>query len=332
MEYKILPFGNIWNDGIFNVPALLTDKYLKMASEYQLKAILYILRHNGKAESKDLAKALGQTEKDIDNLLEFWIAEGILSSGQADLTPVKSENAPAEKESAPVMKKTKESLAPPRFSPKDIVALLRENDELRFLLSEAQRVLGRSISHAEQEMLINMVNYYGLKPEVVLMILEFYRGEKEKGKSIGISYVTAMAKNWAEEGIDSIACAEEKLRDIEKSDRLWSEIVALTGIKHRRPTEKQREMVKSWYADFDIAMISLACDIMKENIPEPKLAYMNSILKKWKKESVTSPAQVQAKQAEFEKQKTQKKDNKLKSKPSYDLEKIKKESMDNTDI
>lgn len=329
MEYRVLPFGAVWNGGIFNVPSMLVDKYLKLASEYQLKSLLYILRNNGQASSEDIAKALGQTVGDIDNLLEFWVEEGLLS---ADGKAVEVVQPVSEKKAEEHAHQVKETLSAPRLSPKDIVAVLRDDEKLRFLLTEAQKVLGRSISHAEQEMLINMVNYYGLKAEVVLMILEFYRCEKEKGRSIGISYVNAMAKNWADEGIDSIAEAEEKLKEIERSDRLWNEIIAVTGIRHRRPTVKQREMVNGWFEDFDITMISLAADIMKENTPEPKLTYMNSVLKKWKKDGITSPVQVKAQQEEFAKKKAEKKDNKLKSKPSYDLEKIKKDSMNNTDL
>lgn len=333
MDYRILPFGGIWNDGIFNVPALLVDKYLKMASEYQIKALLFVLRNSGQASSAQIAKALGQTAGDIDDLLEFWVEEGILSADGkvVEVAQPKAEPVAVKEE---VKIPVKEALSAPRLSPKDVVNVLREDEKIRFLLREAQTVLGRTISHAEQEMLINMVNYYGLKAEVVLMILEFYRAEKQRGKSIGIAYVNAMAKNWSEEGIDNIAAAEDKLKEIERSDRLWNEIVAITGIRHRRPTVKQREMVGEWFNDFDITMISLASDIMKENTSEPKLSYMNAILKKWKKSNINTPADVVAQQEEQAKQKAQKEksEGKLKSKPSYDLEKIKRDAMNNTDI
>lgn len=331
MNYRIMPFGEVWNGGIFNVPSSLVDKYLKMASEYQLKALLFILRNGGQSDSQSIAKALGQTAGDIDDLLEFWTEEGIISiDGQAVTAELKTEvkAAPAPEPPKPV----RETLSAPRLTPKDIVAFIRDDESIRFLLLQAEQVLGRSISHAEQEMLVNMVNYYGLKAEVILMILEFYRSEKERGKAIGISYVNTMAKNWSEEGINSIADAEQKLQDIARSDRLWNEIVAITGIRHRRPTSKQREMVDEWFKSFDTTMINLASDIMKENTSEPSLAYINKILKQWKKKSITSPAQVQAEQEAFNKSKEDKKSDKLKSKPSYDLEKIKRDAMDNTEI
>lgn len=327
MNYRIAPFGSVWSNGIFNVPNDLVDKYLKIASEYQLKALLLILRNGGQSSSAQIAKTLGQTVGDIDDLLELWIEEGVLSAdGQAPVIP----QQPAEQKSE--VKVVKETLSAPRLTPKDVVSAIRDSEDIAFLLNEAQVILGRTISHAEQEMLINMVNYYGLKVEVIMMILEFYRSEKEKGKSIGIAYVNTMAKNWADEGISSIADAEAKLQDIAKSDRLWNEIVAITGIRHRRPTVNQRNMVNEWFADFDITMITLAADIMKENIAEPKLSYMNTILKKWKKKDISTPAQVQAEQEEFAKSKTEKSSDRLQSKPTYDLDEYKKFAMDNTEI
>lgn len=327
MDYHIAPFGSVWSNGIFNVPNDLIDKYLKIASEYQLKALLLILRNGGQSSSAQIAKALGQTVGDIDDLLELWIEEGVLSAdGQAPVIP----QQPSEQKSE--VKVVKETLSAPRLTPKDVVSAIRDSEEIAFLLNEAQVILGRTISHAEQEMLINMVNYYGLKVEVIMMILEFYRSEKEKGKSIGIAYVNTMAKNWADEGIDSIGEAEAKLQDIAKSDRLWNEIVAITGIRHRRPTVNQRNMVNEWFADFDITMITLAADIMKENIAEPKLSYMNTILKKWKKKDISTPAQVQAEQEEFAKSKAEKGSDRLQSKPTYNLDEYKKFAMDNTEI
>lgn len=330
MDYRVMPFGEVWNSGIFNVPNSLVDKYLKMASEYQLKALLFILRNGGQSDSQAVAKALGQTTSDIDDLLEFWVEEGVISvDGQAVNVQPTTETKQSEIQKP---KPVRETLSAPRLTPKDIVAFIRDDESIRFLLLQSEQVLGRSISHAEQEMLVNMVNYYGLKAEVILMILEFYRSEKERGKAIGISYVNAMAKNWSEEGIDSIADAELKLQDIARSDRLWNEVVAITGIRHRRPTAKQREMVDEWFKNFDTAMVNLAADMMKENTSEPSLAYINKILKQWKKKGITSPAQVQAEQEAFNKSKEDKKSDRLKSKPSYDLEKIKRDAMDNTEI
>lgn len=95
--------------------------------------------------------------------------------------------------------------------------MCRDSEELTLTLRHAQEVMGKSLSHVEQELIVNMVTYYGLPCDIVLMILQFYKNEKESGKAIGTAYIAAMAKNWSEEGIVTLDDAEEKLHDIERT-------------------------------------------------------------------------------------------------------------------
>ena len=193
-------------------------------------------------------------------------------------------------------------------------------------------MLGRTISTAEQEMLVNMHIYYELPPEVILMLLGYYRGEKEKGRSINLAYINKMANSWSEDGVRTVADADEKLLYLSGTDKLWDKVIAMTGIRHRSPTARQRQMVADWGRDFSEDMLQLACDIMKENADKPSLKYMDSVLRRWKKEGLTTPAQVQEQQQSFTAAKAKKADGRLQGKPSYDLEQIKRDTMNNTDI
>ena len=74
-----------------------------------------------------------------------------------------------------------------------------------------------------------------------------------------------------------------------------------------------------------------AKNIMK-NADKPSLKYMDSVLRRWKKEGLTTPAQVQEQQQSFTAAKAKKADGRLQGKPSYDLEQIKRDTMNNTDI
>ncbi len=366
MEYNVIPFGNIWQDGIFNVPTTLVDKYIKLASEYQIKAILIILSNNGVSSAEFIAKKLGITVRDTEEIMEFWISEGILAvNGNAPATNIATKNTnepvetqaplqakketntkqilsePAKKEVATKEKTKKENksvkLTPPTLAPKDIVRAANENPEIAELLNEAQFVLGRTISHAENEMIVNLVNFYGLKTELILMILDYCRREKEKNKDkrIGTAYIIKIAENWMDEGIDSVSLAEEKLKSIEKSDKAWKEISEIAGIHHKSPTIKQRDMVNRWYNDFDLEMITIAIDKMKENTDSPKLTYVDSILKSWKKKGIKTPSDVAKESKDFSKNKDKKTNInqvKISRKPTYDLEQIKRDAMNNTEI
>lgn len=349
MNYRINPMGELWQGGTFCLPKNIVKNYIKLASEYQLKTILMIFANDGIGSSKSIAKTLGCTESDIDDFLEFWVEEGVLLNADDDTavvnmsetadivkTPIDSveKSAPAE---VPLSKaKVVEALPVPTLSPKDITAMGSSNPNLAMLLRTAEEVLCHMLSHAEKEMIVNMVTYYGLPEEVVLTILSYYKSEKDKGRAIGTAYISAMAKNWADEGITTLTAADEKLKELESSDKLWSEIIVLTGIRHRNPTIKQRDMIKTWVDNFDMQMISLACDIMKENTEKPTLNYVDKVLKNWHKKGLKTPADVDADNEKHHSKKEKRTTNTngiegLESKPTYDIDEIERRAIYNED-
>jgi len=343
MEYNITTAGAFWNGGIFNVPKNLADKYIKLASEYQLKALLIILSKNGTAAASEISKILGITADDVQDIMHFWITEGVVTfKGEAVHTVYAAEAQQPEAEQAvPAAeekpKKNVPGICAPRLSPKDIAKAAGENEEIAELLDEAQRALGRTISLAEQEMLVNLVLFYGMRAEIILMILGYCRAEADRGKKISTAYILKIAVNWMEEGIETIADAEEKLLAIEQSDKLWNEVTALAGIRHRKPTQKQREMITAWYRDFSFEMLSLAIDEMKNNTSAPSLPYADKILKNWKKAGIKTPADVARAKEEYAKARENTKPapkgtGKITSEPTYDLEQIKKDARNNTEI
>lgn len=324
MQYQVIPIGDLWSDGMIAVPKRIVTHYLKFASEYQIKAMLLILASNGRCESKEVAKALGCTQEDADDFLDFWVEEGLLSRDGEMI-----EKTVLEKTEEKPKKEKKAAVPVPTLSPKEIVSMCRESQELTAILRNAQEVLGKTLSHVEQELIINMVTYYGLPADVVLTILQYYKNEKAKGKAYGTSYIAAMAKNWSDEGIDTLEAADEKLRELETSDRLWKEIIALIGIRHKNPTVKQREMIKSWYEDFDMTMIAMACDIMKENTDKPTLKYINTVLKNWKKKGIFTVEDAVADEKEFSQKNKETKSEKIDK--TYDIDEIAKRAMFNDD-
>ena len=338
MTYSVPPVGSVWASGFFFVPVSICENLLKMSSEYQIKALLIVLSKNGTASLDEISKALGVTQSDAEEFMQFWVSEGVLiNSDAAAAPPPAKEQPPAaciQKPCEPAEKmRTKSSAASaPSLSPKDIVNLCRENDELQYLLKEAQSVLGRTISRAEQEMFINMSTFYGLPVSVILMIIQHYKAQKEKGRALGMSYIAKMAANWADEGITSISEAEEKLAALDKSDEIWKEIAALAGIRHKAPTAKMRAMTDSWVQDFSMEMIELACVQMKEHTEKASLSYVNSILKNWKKKGILTPEDYEKDCKKFEETAKNASSTKLKSTPTYDIEKIKSDAMNNTEI
>ena len=343
MEYQILPIGDLWKSGMFSVPQAVAEKYLKLASEYQLKALLIILSSAGISTDEEISKRLGITVSDVRSIMEFWQAEGVVCpSGEEALKPEKLQK-PAEaepkqeiKKPLPVKKEKQEiKISAPNLSPKDIACLAGENPEIAELLNEAQEAYGRTISPGEQEMIVNLVTFYGLGYGAVLMLLGYCRREREAGRAISAGYFYKIAERWLDEGITTVEEAEEKIRVLEQGGRLWQTIKERAQISKKAPTVSQMEMINQWKSDFSMEMIELAIDEMKENIDNPNLRYVDKILKNWKKAGIKTPAQYKKSLEEYKKKKEEAenaKSGKISRAPTYDLKDKRKKDLSNTDI
>ena len=328
MNYQIMPMGKVWESGMFSVPSLIAKSYIKLASEYQLKALLLILSVGGNSDSKQIAKTLGCTESDADDFLEFWVDEGVLIRNN-EITEAHTSKAEEKKEEKREEKKEKaEALPLPALNKQDIAQAIAENDGINALIQSAQEVFGGTISHSVQSAAVNMVQYYGLPWEIALTILQFYENERKKGKALGIAYVMAMAKNWSDEGITTLEAADEKLRYIENTNKLWKEILALGSIRYRNPTPKQRVMVKQWEEDFSFELISYACEIMCETAEKPSVNYLEGILKRWKKDGIKTIDEAKAnKEKHSNKNNESKKNNNYDIESTYDIDEISLKAM-----
>lgn len=334
MQYKVIPVGDMWQGGMFCVPNLIVQQYIKLASEYQLKALMIVLSNNGNGDPKDVAKILGCTESDACDFLDFWVQEGLLTHDGAGAPPTATPTSAPRKTKKEERKPAVESIPIPTLTPKDIVTMCREDSMLTDTLRSAQEVLGKTLSHAQQEMIINMITYYGLPGDVVLTILQYYVNEKKNGRALGTAYVTAMAKDWSEQGITTLDAADEKLRELELSDKLWTEIIAMAGMHYRNPTAKQRVMIRNWREDFSMEMIGIACDAMNENAANPSLKYVDGILKKWKKQGIKTPTDVENDNAQHKQRKESADSRSGDIDTTYDLDEIERRAMfdDNNDI
>lgn len=356
MDYHIDPAGRIWKEGMFFVPAALAEKYIKLASEYQIKALLYILSRNGVATSAEISKKLGITEGDAENMMDFWIEEGVLNCGEnsgnyvpsagissassyheptVQAYPQETEQEKPQTDAAPKKAKRAANVQAPVLSPSEIVAISADKPAVARLLNEAQTVYGRTITHSEQEMIVNLTEFYGMPPEVVMMLLAYCENLRTQGRAISAGYFYKTAQNWIEDGIDTPALAESRICELEKADAFWLSLKDAAGFTRKAPTDKQSQMIVSWRADFSEEMILYAAQIMSESIDKPDFRYMGKILENWKRAGIKTPDDAKRENENFERQKAQKEKGRrgeISRAPTYDLEKIKKDALNNTDI
>lgn len=289
MEYhlELGPWGQI-----FPVPCALVDRHLKLAGREQLQVLLWALRHAGEGfSSQGLAQALDMPEESAQEALEYWADRGLLAEpSPGELCPVPQPEAPAPA-AVPAPSSAVQGLAPapaPALPPRkrmvkpDTVQLavrLEESEGLRFLMQEAENVLGKTLSPAMTTLLLTITDDYGLPPEVTVMLLHY---AQEVGKT-GTSYLDSVARDWAESGVFSLEAADAKLQDLSQRRLAWNKVSSAAGLPKRSPSKKEEEAALRWVEQwgFSQEMLSAAYERCVDNTGKFSAAYMDRVLESW---------------------------------------------------
>lgn len=335
MEFKINPavMGSM-----FALPTVITDENLKLASATQIKAVLYLFRHQMMGENvtcQEIADATGYDREDIVDAMIFWQERGVVNKDGEQtltLTAIKQEpKAEPEKKEENVQREEKFVEVIPVTKPthEQIAARCEECEEFRLLFEEAHLKLNKTIGYDGQATLIMLHDSYGLPIEVILMLIEY---AKMKGKT-GFSYLSNLGRIWAENEIDTLESAEAYIEEQTGVDALWKEFRTLTGVKNQNPTTKQRQYLSVWKKEygFDMNMIYKAYEISVDNTEKMSFPYMEKVLKNWHDSGVKTPMDAQREKESFKAKKAEGKSaasTKVNNESSsYDLDAFAKRSL-----
>ncbi|MBQ3149772.1 MAG: DnaD domain protein [Clostridia bacterium] len=309
---------------VFTVPAVIADKYIKLASPEQLKVLLWVLRHASEQPTVEaIAAETGISHEDISEILSFWIYEGILVSEDVKIVKAAEQVNTFIPEKTVPPKKDLPSLPEIKPTQAQIIARTKEANEINELFKEAQKKFGRTLGYDGQCTLLMMHDQYGLPVEVILMLIEYCVSIHKTSNS----FIAAVAKNWAEEEIDTLEKAVEKVEYLQQCRSLWNKFRQATGLTAPNPTSSQAEFLRSWKYDlgFDIDMILLAYEEMADRCTRLSFPYINKVLTAWKSKGYTTPEQVFEDKKQFSRNK--KKQNEDSVPASYDINEIENRLM-----
>jgi len=176
--------------GVFAVPDLIVDKYIKTSTESELKVLLYCLRHNKQSlTAGEISRATGISPDSVTSALEFC----------KKITDTQS-TAPAEKTIS-------------NFEPSKIAELIKNNKDVEYLFQCAEQLYGKPLTHSQQNTLYVIIEQVGMNPAVALMLLEYcFSVDKTDSR-----YIKKVAANWVEQGINTVNAAESIIQEINQS-------------------------------------------------------------------------------------------------------------------
>ncbi len=339
MSYKI-NFG-VWGS-VFAVPTAVVDNGLKLASEAQVKVLLYVLRHSGTTlTDESVAQALSFHPEDVRDAITYWADKGLLACTENALTlPVnsKSEDTSLSQNEAVVSSSVQSTVISQPSSDKPrpmsratkpepgyVAKRLRADKNLTFLMDEAQRVLGKVLSNSDTATLVMLHDTDGLPVEVILMLME-HCVQIDKGN---MRYIEKTGIQWASDGVTTISLAEEKIKRYSESSVAWNTVSAVFGIHlSGTPTKRQLEYADQWINiwKFTESMLRLAYERCVDSKGELNLSYINGILRRWFEQGFRNPDEV----ISADKAKTtgrKKQESSYSESASYDIDEYEKKSI-----
>lgn len=292
MEYQVNM--GCWGS-IFAVPSAVVDHFLRIATESQIKALLYLLK-NRNASAAKLAEFLRISEEEAEDAVQFWVQANILQpqDGNAVNTGFAFATTSAPKTEVQAVETTQKAKAQRsskeiKLDPSEIAHSLESSQELKDLFQCVETLFGRMLNHMEQRSLIWIHSYLGMRSEVLVTLL----GYCVSIDKISMSYAETIAIRWTELEILTLEQAEAEIRRLTLTHTFQSEIRRMFEMQHS-PTTQQKKYIDTWQEKgYSLELIRYAYELTIESIEKLNFKYINTILEKWESQGITTAEQAQ---------------------------------------
>ncbi len=279
--------------GIFAVPTQVAG-LLPQCSTTALKVLLQVLSAPQEPiSSSRLSGLLGYPPADVEEALDYWCKQGILSSKRG------FEEEESEQLSFLPKPKVRRVSSRRSMTNQEMELLCVNDPNVSSLIQEAQSMLGRPLSSPERETLCSFYSYDDLSVEYLMLVLMYCINQEKTN----FRYFEKVVSNMLEKEVDSYDKAERYLANYAEQEQNESLVRSAFGIHDRALTTKEKSYISAWFDDFgyDISIIKLAYERTIDNIGKQSFPYTNKILSAWHEKGIKD-----AREASLESQ-TQKK-------------------------
>lgn len=322
---------------VFAVPSVVVDEHIKIASAYHLKVLLYLLKNNNTPQSDEtIASALGMHTDDVKDCLSFWVERKVISVTDEVVTPHKEEpkeettvtafSVPQPETEEKPKRKLPSATRPVRPEPGYVLKCIASDPEVAVLMDEAQLVFGRLLSNAEIGTLVMLRDTYGLPVDVIIMLMQ-YCADNNKAT---LAHVEKIGIQWGLECINTMALAEEKIRQMTQSYSNFNRVSTTFGLKNAgSPTKKQLEFATTWVSTWSFSddMLRFAYEKCVDAKGTMNMSYINKILEKWYMAGWKNPDEVKDEAKEPAKKSAKKSSKPAEIDTSYDIEAYENKSI-----
>ena len=180
----------------------------------------------------------------------------------------------------------------------DMISRIKRDPAFRGVLSEAERLLGHTLSGADTRTLFGIYDFLGLPVDVMMLLMhhcaEECRLKYGPGRVPTVRQIEKEAYVWANREIMTFEQAEEYIRARARMREAAEEVKRALGISGRDFTPTERKYVESWLSlGFGPEALELAYDRTVTNTGQLKWSYMNKIVLSWQEKGLHSPEEIE---------------------------------------
>lgn len=257
------------------------------------------------AHADESALNIGISRARLDEAVAFWRGTGLVdtASGVRATSRVKasaekgaSASAAAVSEASANNEKSGERAATtekrvvarrdelPSYTTEEMTRILESRDELKSIINEAQRIIGKIFNTADTNIIIGLVDHLALDGEYILILITHCVGLGKKS----LRYIEKTAFGLSDNGIDNVAALEEYIARAQKIGSFEGQIRKMFGIGERDFTAKEREHLEKWVCVFgaEIKLIRAAYEATVNATGKATFGYAGKILERWHAEGI----------------------------------------------
>ena len=195
-----------------------------------------------------------------------------------------------------------------------LAAKAKADDAFADVIFEAETYFRKELSVNDIEILIYIHDQLGFSTEVMEYLIEYCVSIDK----LDLRYAEGIAKNGYKAGIHTLDEAKEAA---ENGTPLYRAVFKALGINRKAPTTGEIAWMDSWNKEmgFDLPIIIEACNRgIAQHPNDVTFAYVNGILKRWKKQGVKSIDDIEKASNQFheDKKKSSQKANQYTVKPN----------------
>ncbi len=273
---------------------------LRLASAPQLRVLLWLCCvGGGRFDASACAVACGLTYDTCEEAMRYWQDAGLI---RLDEEPVVKTPTPAvivpppEPISVPPVQEADVpavdvTVAPTpvgndRPSREQVLSTCASDERFAFLLETASAKLGKMLSPADMSVYLYLYRDLALPPEVILMII----GYAVKNGKAKLAYIEKTAIGWVEDGITTIAAADEHLCRLERNEQAWTQLSEWLDTGIARPTVAQKTAVSRWIYEWSMTreVILAVLTYTIERNGKLQIPYADKILERFHAEGIVT--------------------------------------------